>query len=221
MNPIKPAFHDFLNDLSNNNKKDWFDLNRKNYELNVKKPFEDLVEIVHSGIKEFDPIIDEQWKKSIFRINRDIRFSPDKTPYKTSRSAYFSPSGKNAKIDVGYYFSIENRQCTLGAGIYNPDTETLNKIKQEIYYHLEEFQNILKDKAFQKQFPTFYTERFKTIPPKVKAYESIGDFIYYKSFIVTTSLNEKQVASDNFSDTIISALHHTLPLVKFLRNALD
>src|ERR1700741_3882414 len=122
----------FLKDLSKNNDKQWFDKHRKHYEL-VKTEFALVVDLLIKNIATFDPAIGSlQAKDCMFRINRDIRFSKDKSPYKTNMGAFFSKGGK--KHSVGYYFHCEPGKSFIAGGCYSPMPPELASIRQEIDY---------------------------------------------------------------------------------------
>ena len=129
---ITKNFFQFLRDLAKNNNKDWFDVNRMRYESEVKKPFEDLVVALGSELGKFDGEIQGDFKKNIFRINKDIRFSKDKTPYKTNRSVAYSLNGRKDHEDPGYYLELGAEKSYIAGGAWCPSPDKLYKIRSEI-----------------------------------------------------------------------------------------
>ena len=134
---LQPATLTFLKGLKKNNNKPWFDANRKKYEAS-KADFISFVDNTISAITKFDPAVSSlKAKDCIFRINRDIRFSKDKSPYKSNMGAYINPGGK--KINTpGYYFHCEPGQSFAAGGLYIPEPGVLAKIRQEIDYSFAE-----------------------------------------------------------------------------------
>ena len=115
---LTTASFDYLKDLSKNNNREWFHANKKAYEKDLKKPFQNLVQQLIDTFQRHDPDIQIQPKEAIFRINRDIRFSKDKTPYKTHVSAIISPKGRKGKEYPGFYFHFEAGRLMMGGGAY-------------------------------------------------------------------------------------------------------
>ena len=109
-------FLDFFKELAANNNKDWFDANRKRYDKSVKEPFKAFVADLISESQKIDPSIDIEAKDAIFRINRDIRFSKDKTPYKLDRSAIISAAGRKDHSIPGFYIALGPDKTYLGGG---------------------------------------------------------------------------------------------------------
>ena len=141
----------FLSDLATNNNKDWFDENRKRYET-AKISVLTLVEEIIENISEFDSAIaNQEAKYCLFRINKDVRFSKDKSPYKLNFGASINPGGKKSSIP-GYYIQIQPGASFLAGGTYQPLPDQLFAIRKEIDYNLDEFSSIVSEKKFKKYF---------------------------------------------------------------------
>ncbi len=141
----------FLSDLKKNNHKEWFHENKPRYQL-VKKEFEQFIAHVIADISQFDASVKNlEPKHCIFRINRDIRFSNDKSPYKSNFGGFIVPGGRNAG-HAGYYIHIEPENCFLAGGIYMPPPDRLKAVRTEIYENTDSFKKILNDKNFKKAF---------------------------------------------------------------------
>jgi len=139
----------FLKDLKKNNNKPWFDLNRKRYE-EAKTDFANFVQQVIDAHSKKDKTISAlKAKDCMFRINRDVRFSKDKSPYKTNFGASINKGGKKAFSTAGYYFHLEPGQCFVGGGIYQPMPDELKKVRQEIDYNFKDFTKIIQSKKFK------------------------------------------------------------------------
>jgi uncharacterized protein (TIGR02453 family) len=218
---IEKSTLDFLSKLKKNNNKEWFDKNRPVYEIAKKNYYDFINELIHS-ISKFDPSVKHlDAKQCVFRINRDIRFSNDKTPYKTNMGADISPGGKKANTP-GYYIHIQPGNSFLGGGMWQPPAPELSAIRQEIDYNTPEFKKILNNKDFKKYFGALSEEdKVKTAP---KGYEKTHpeiEILKLKSFLVIHDLKDSEVLSKDFikqATTIFKAMY---PLNKFLRRACD
>lgn len=213
----------FLKDLKKNNTKEWFDKNRKTYEI-AKEDFENLVQtvIVQHGKKD-EEIASLKPKDCMFRINRDIRFSKDKSPYKTNFGAFINRGGKKS-IYAGYYFHCEPGENFVGGGLWMPMADALKKVRQEIDYCFDEFSKIVGGKKFK----TIYGEVYKgedmvlTRPPKGYGDDNPAiEYIKLKSFIAMQKLDDKDMTDKNLSKKICAAFDALQPMIKFLNRALD
>jgi uncharacterized protein (TIGR02453 family) len=207
----------FLTALGKNNNKEWFDKNKPAYQ-EAKKIYTDIVAKMIKEISKFDPaIVGLDASKTLFRINRDIRFSKDKSPYKTNFGADMSPGGKKTMIP-GYYMHIEPGKSFLAAGCWMPEPDYLNAIRQEIDYNANEFKKIVKAKDFVTNFKELSQEdALKTTP---KGYEKDNpnlEYLRLKHFIVVHDLTDKEVADKNFVTNCTKIFKSAHPLVTFLR----
>ena len=214
----------FLKELQENNNKLWFDVNRKTYEA-AKKNFGEIVEVIIQGIGQFDRDIEEahlQVKDCTFRINRDVRFSKNKDPYKTNFGASFSKGGKKAH-SAGYYLHIDPNECFLAGGIWMPEADDLKKIRTEIDYNFEEFSNILATEVFKNFFPKgLDREAFTVRPPK--GYDEANpaiELIKLKSFTASSVINSKEILKSNFPNLILDGFKAMQPYIAFLNRAVE
>ncbi|HMD00160.1 MAG TPA: DUF2461 domain-containing protein, partial [Ferruginibacter sp.] len=161
-------------------------------------------------------------KDCIFRINRDIRFGKDKTPYKTNMACYFNKAGKKGN-GAGYYFHIEPGKSFAAGGIWQPGTTELASMRQEIDYNFTDWKKIINNPTFKKQFPKGFTENeMLTRPPK--GYEDSNpaiDFIKLKSFVITKSFTDAELQSKTFVKDVAKTFNNMLPLIRFLNGAID
>jgi len=212
----------FLKKLQKNNRKGWIDENRDAYHL-ARKDFENLVKEVILAIASFDSSIKNTEAKScIFRINRDVRFSKNKSPYKTNFAAYFHEDGKKGE-GAGYYLHMEPGASFLAAGIWMPEPKVCAAIRQEIDYQFEEWNSMLKKSKFKKQFPDGFNQSMKLIRPP-KGYEETNPAIEYlklKSFIVQQKLPDEVWQNKNRISIIKSCFEASKDLVDFLNRARD
>ena len=207
----------FLKQLANNNNKEWFDVNRKTYEA-VKAEFEAIVKTTIEKNSSFDPsIAGLEPKQCIFRINKDVRFSKDKSPYKTNIGASINPGGKKSML-AGYYLHIEPKKSFLAGGCYMPTPEVLSAIRQEIDYNTDDFKKIILAKDFKNYFKELSNEgKLKTAPKGyAKDHPSI-ELLQHKHFIVVHDLTDVQVCDKNFPSYASKVFKAMLPLNQFLR----
>jgi uncharacterized protein (TIGR02453 family) len=212
----------FLKDLSKNNNKTWFDANRKLYE-SAKTDFQTTVDKLIMGISKFDePIGTLKAKDCVFRINRDVRFSKDKSPYKTNIAAYFNQGGKKSN-GAGYYLHIEPGKSFAAGGMWMPEPAVLAKIRQEIDYSFDEWKKILQNRNFQKNF-TEGVNGIETLSRPPKGYDENNPAIEYlkmKGFIVTHSFTDAELQDKNIVKEITKTFEAIKPLVDFLNRAIE
>lgn len=207
----------FLKGLANNNNKPWFDEHRKAYE-NAKTDFNQLVSVIITEIGKFDaPLSGLTAKDCTFRINRDVRFSKDKSPYKTNMGAFFNPGGKKSP-SAGYYFHIEPGKSFIGGGLYMPMPPLLTKVRQEIDYNFDEWKKIVENKTFKNAFING-VEGIDSLVRPPKGYEETNPAIRYlkmKSFIVSKPLPDKNVTDNKLVKEITQTFKTMKPFIDFL-----
>jgi uncharacterized protein (TIGR02453 family) len=211
----------FLKTLKKNNNKAWFDTHKESY-LAAKMDFENLVEkiIVELGKIDIDISL-LKVKDCTFRIYKDVRFSKDKTPYKTNMAAGFNRGGKKVHAP-GYYFHLEPGSNFIGGGMWMPSTEELKKVRQEIDYNFKEFNSILSDKKFIKLFGKMEDENALSRPPQgYNANNPAIEYIKMRSFIVGKEIPDETVLSKNLLKEIMTTFITMKPLIDFLNKALD
>ena len=213
----------FLKDLKKNNTKEWFDANRKVYEA-AKKDFLDLTEAVLKSIATKDETLAHlEAKKCVFRINRDVRFSKDKSPYKTNMGMSISKGGKSA-MAAGYYFHLEPGACFIGGGIYMPMPDEVKKIRQEIDYNWDEFKKIITSKKFAAVFGDLTKSAEYSLVRPPKGYDENNpaiDYIKLKSWIATTPLQDVELTDKNLVKKIVTVFEAQKPLLDFLNRGID
>lgn len=209
----------FLKALRDNNNKEWFDAHRKDYVL-IRKEVVDFCAHLIAGISSFDPSVKGlEPSACIFRINRDVRFSVNKDPYKTHIGIYLNKGGKKSNT-AGYYFHLEPDASFVAAGIYAPGSVELAAIRQEIDYHLPHFLSILKKPQFIKEFNTLQGEKLMRPPKGYDAGNEAVEYLKYKSYIVTKHLNNKYLYEGDVPQEVVRLFRLTHPLVDFLNTAL-
>lgn len=220
---LNPATLNFLKDLRNNNHKEWFDENRKLYE-SAKS---DFLYFVQQVIDEFSKIDNSfqfvKAKDCIFRINRDIRFSNDKSPYKTNFGAFITKNGKKPMNLAGYYFHLEPGNSFAGGGIYMPMPPELKKIRAAIDVNFPEFLQIIQNKKFKNVFSGLDIEPELMLTRVPKGFETdnpAAEYLKFKSFTAVVNLSDEQLQSNNLLSKTIEIFAALKPLNDFLNNAL-
>ncbi|MBK9556062.1 MAG: DUF2461 domain-containing protein [Chitinophagales bacterium] len=222
MSQIPKKSLQFLKQLAANNNKLWFDAHRNDYDA-AKADFINFIADIIKGVSAFDNTITGlEAKKTVFRINRDVRFSKDKSPYKSNLGATLSAGAKNMQT-AGYYFQIQpGNKSFAGIGSYMPIPENLAKIRQEIDYNYKEFHKILTSAAFKKHFDGLdEIEVLKTVPKGYTADNQALPYLKHKSFVVTRYFTDVEVQDPAFSKTLINCLKTAYPLVKFINSAIE
>ncbi|HSN61556.1 MAG TPA: DUF2461 domain-containing protein [Ferruginibacter sp.] len=213
---------DFLKDLQKNNSKVWFDANKKKYET-ARATFILSVEEMIAAIKTIDPEIENLTAKDcIFRINRDVRFSKNKSPYKNNMAAYFNRAGKKG-TGAGYYMHIEPGNSFAAAGVWMPEKEELSKIRQEIDYNFDEWKKIIKNSVFKKNYEKGLDKTNSLVRPP-KGYEEENraiDFLKLKSFVVSKPFSDTELMSKTFISDLSKTFKAVKPLVDFINRSLD
>lgn len=212
----------FLKSLSRNNNREWFDRNKETY-LALKDEFEKFVSVVLSDIIPFDAsLAGLDPKRLTYRIYRDVRFSKDKTPYKTNFSAAISSGGKTMGTP-GYYFQLEpGGKSFVAAGLYMPEPETLNKVRQEIDYNGERLEKVLKDAKFKKLYGQFWRgDQLKSVPKGYAKDHPRIELLKLKSFLVEHSFTDEEVVGKVFRKKLVETMRIAKPLVYFLKEAME
>lgn len=208
----------FLKQLAKNNNKEWFDANRKTYDT-AKAEFEKIAQAVIDASVKFDKeIAGLEAKKCMFRINKDVRFSKDKSPYKLNMGASISPGGKKSMV-AGYYIHIEPGKSFLAGGCYMPMPDQLAAIRQEIDYNGKEFKKILGAKDFKTYFGGISEEgdKLKTAPKGYPKDHPDLDLLQHKHYIVAHDLKDADVLDKNFPVYAAKVFKAMLPFNEFLR----
>jgi uncharacterized protein (TIGR02453 family) len=219
MEYIKRSTLDFLNTLRVNNNRDWFIKNRSFY-LEAKDNFESFVQEIINQIIEFEPIMKGlEVKNCVYRINRDIRFSNDKSPYKTHFGAFLVRGGKkNGDKFAGYYFHIEPGKSIVAGGAYMPLATWLNEIRERISDEPEKLIKIINSKSFIKYFGKIDGEKLKKAPKGYPADHPNIDLLRFKSYLVVNEVSDEFVLSDGYLDHTMKIIKEMKPFNDFLNN---
>ncbi len=219
MNAIKKSTLDFLRNLKVNNNREWFNTNRKLYD-EAKEDYETYIQAVIDKIVIFDPILKGlEVKSCTYRLNRDIRFSPDKTIYKTHLGAFIVKGGKkNGDKFAGYYVHVEPGGSMIAGGAYLPPSQWLSAIREKIDDDGEKLVRIIKDKDFIDIFKEIEGETLKTAPKGYPKDHKFIELLRMKSFLVSRMISDKDICSQTGFDTIIKGCTAMKPLNDFMND---
>ena len=214
---------EFLRELKANNNKEWFDANRKRYEK-VKSDYLALAADLLESMKKIDPALEMLTAKDcIFRINRDIRFSANKSPYKTNLGIVLQPGGKRMSR-AAYYFHIEEGASFAGGGLWMPESALLLKVRKEIHYFFPDLTEILEKPDFKKYYGALDIEEGQKLsrPPKgFEADDPAIEFIKLKSFTTSAPISDDLLTSKNLVENIYVRLEALKPFIQFINRGLD
>jgi uncharacterized protein (TIGR02453 family) len=222
---FKPDVIEFYKQLKNNNSKEWFDANRSVYENTVKFPTQSFVLEMASAFGQTGLPYMADIKRSLFRINRDIRFSKNKDPYKTNLGMYFPykvEAGVKKPVEsCGIYLHIEPTEFFIAGGIHMPEPQQLKSIRTKIYKDWEEFEDIVTDKQFLKEFPGKWEgDKLKKAPAGFPSDHPSVEWLKQKEFTVYIELKEKDIQSRKIIDTLLQKAKALVPYNDFLQDAM-
>lgn len=220
---LQTATINFLKKLKANNHKDWMDANRDAY-LDAKADFETFTAALLQAVAKNDPSIAHlQPKDCTFRINRDVRFSKNKDPYKTNMACYMTKGGKKASF-AGYYCHVEPGKSFMAGGIWMPEAAVLKKLRQEIDYNFDDFKKIVKAKKFAASFGDLERGEGVVLSRPPKGYEVDNPAIEYlklKSFIFSTPLEDKMLTDKGLVKHLAGLFATLKPFIDFLNMGVE
>lgn len=213
MATIESSTINFLKDISKNNHKEWFDVHKPDY-LKAKANMEGFMESVMSRLNETDDI--EGYH--VYRIYRDVRFSKNKTPYKTFLHAYLKRRG--AERRGGYWVGIEPGNTSIGGGFYGPNKDDLLRIRKEFEADSKTIHGILNDKTFVKYFGKLKGDGVKTAPKGFDKEHPNIELIRRKQFYAMRPFSDKEVLSPDFIDNVVDTLRAVRPFFDYMSDVL-
>jgi uncharacterized protein (TIGR02453 family) len=221
-----PAALRFLRGLAKNNNKEWFEAHRAEYENEVREPMRDLIGEMNARFTKFAPELVGDPKRSMFRINRDIRFSKDKSPYKTHAACWFNHKRASTRVgseaeagSAGFYFHLQPGESFVGGGMWMPPRPALNKIRDGIAEDPAGFDRIAK--GLTKRFDGLGDEHVLTRMPRGFAEDHpAAKWLRYQSFVSGRSLDDSEVTDARLPATLEKDFQGLLPLVRWINTAL-
>ena len=212
---------DFLAALRQNNNKAWMGTHKAAYQQ-ARNTLLDVTDSLIKGMGPLDEsVADLAPKQCIFRINRDIRFSKNKSPYKTNMGVFLAPEGKNSGY-AGYYLHIEPEgKSFIAGGMYQPTSAALKKIRQEIDYHADALLRVLSAPRFKQLFGALQGEKLKKTPQGYEAAHPQAELLKMKSYLVTHPVTDSAVTQKDFLSQVLEVFQAMIPLNKFLNTAIS
>ncbi|NKB88338.1 MAG: TIGR02453 family protein [Acidobacteria bacterium] len=220
---FSPGLFKFLRDLAANNDRDWFKANQERYEAKVREPALSFIDDFEAPLHRISPHFVASAKKvggSLFRIHRDVRFSKDKSPYKTSVGIQFRhEAGKDAHAP-GFYLHLQPKEIFAAVGSWRPDTDTVRGIREAIASDPKTWSRAVGGKRFT-DFYELSGESLKRPPRGFDAEHPLIEEIKRKDFIAVTQLTQKEVCTPGFDKKLAQVFKRAVPMVRFLCEAVD
>ncbi len=210
----------FLKQLRKNNTREWFQAHRTVYEESVRFPMQCLIAALRERMAQNAPEIEFHPRRSIFRINRDVRFSNDKAPYKTNVAASFRWRGDRSPTEnPGLYVGVEPGEIFVGGGLYMPTGDQLKAIRKAITDHPGEFLRVVEDRRFRKGLGGIQGEQLSRAPLGYSPDHPMIGYLKFKQFFAGRDLDEKACLRPKFLNDIVTVFSDTMPLVRWLASA--
>ena len=218
----------FFRELARHNEKTWFEAHREEYESEVRQPMRKLIEDLDTRFAEFAPEIGGDSKRSMFRINRDIRFSKDKSPYKTHAACWFHHRNAARSVgseadagSAGFYFHLEpGGRSMIGAGLWMPPRPQLNKLRDAIAKDAKGFDRMAR--SIPRRFGGLDDEgSLKRMPRGYPEDHPAAKWLRFQSFTSGRTLTDAQVTNASLASLLAREYAALLPLVRWLNGALS
>lgn len=215
-----PEARQFLRDLRSNNRREWFRPRKAEYEQHVRGPLLQLVAELGVSLTEHSPRYLCIPQRSVYRIYRDIRFSKDKSPYKTHAAAVFPPVGLGRHAGAGFYFHFSADDLLVGGGLYAPDSSGLRRIREEIAADPSPLREILAEDGFRRVFGGLEGQRLKRTPRGYARDHPAADLLRYKQFLAGASLPAAEIEKPSIGGLIDRHFRAISPLLEYLNRPL-
>ena len=209
----------FLRALKRNNRREWFNAHKDDYEAHVRQPMTAIVERLAEDFRAFAPELMASPKVSMYRIYRDTRFSENKTPYKTHVAAVFPTRGLGKHEGAGVYFHVSPEEVWVGGGMYSPDTSQLHAVREHVAGNLKRLRAIVESPVFQRSL-TLEGERLKRVPRGFAKDHPAAEYLKYRQFIAGAEFPASFATTPKFYGSLLTVFRHVLPLARFLNEPL-
>jgi uncharacterized protein (TIGR02453 family) len=206
----------FLRALKRNNRREWFNAHRDDYEAHIRQPMTAIVERLAVDLRAFAPELVASPKVSMYRIYRDTRFSDNKTPYKTHVAAVFPTRGLPKHEGAGAYFQISPDQVWIGGGMYMPQPPQLFAVREHIAGHVKQLRGIVESPGFRKHLGELTGDTLKRVPRGFCAEHPAAEYLKFKHFVAGAEFPATLAASPAFYKTLLTVFRQITPLTRFL-----
>ena len=209
----------FLRALKRNNRREWFNAHRDDYESYVRQPMTAIVERLAVDLRAFAPELVASPKLSMYRIYRDTRFSSNKAPYKTHAAAVFPTRGLAKHEGAGLYFHVSHQDVWIGGGMYAPQPPQLHAVREHIAANLNQLRAIVESPAFRRRV-TLEGEKLSRVPRGFPKDHAAAEYLKFRHFIAGAEFPASLAASPKFYPTLLSTFRAVIPLSRFLNTPL-
>jgi uncharacterized protein (TIGR02453 family) len=206
----------FLRSLTRNNNREWFQEHKGIYEANLKEPMMNLIASLAEDFAEFAPEMMASPKASAYRIHRDTRFSKDKSPYKTHVAAVFPRSGLGKHEGAGLYLHLSPAEVFVGGGLYMPQPEDLNVVRQRILEDDKAFRKIVQAGSFKRLFGELHGEQLSRVPRGFPPDHPAAEYLRYKQFLAARTFPPTLATSRSFYSDVVKTFRAMMPFIRFL-----
>lgn len=211
----------FLTELRSHNNREWFQANKERYDV-LRKGFIEEVQQLIDRIAQFDPeVAGLEAKDCLYRIYRDLRFSPDKTPYKNHFAAYIAARGGRGSQRAGYYIHLEPEGCLLSGGVWCPPPALLKMLRKDIYENIEELVGIMENPDFKKTYPKMEGEVLKRMSVGYPSDFKYGEILRHKDFCVYSAKPDTFFYASDWMEQVITDFRTLHPFNHFLNYTVD
>ncbi len=225
---FRPAALGFLRRLKRNNRREWFERHRAVYQTEIRDPMRALVEEMDVRLARLAPELTGDPRRSIFRIHRDVRFSADKSPYKTTAACqfYHQDAGRGAGQDAsgagaGLYFQLADGECFVAGGMWMPARPALDRIRQALAEAPDGFGRLIRAPAFRRRFGRLDTESMlKRMPRGYPKDHPASEWLRYRSFTAARAITGREALSPRLPDTLARDFATLIPLVRWINRAI-
>lgn len=214
----------FLQDLAENNNRDWFTANKSRYEDYVVEPILDFIEAMQQPLADISlgfSAIPKRQGGSMFRIYRDTRFGHNKKPYKENAACHFRHNGIKGAHSPGFYLHIEPGNCLVGAGVWKPENQALDQIRTRIAENPAKWQSVIDSKILMDRYGQLEGESLKRPPRGYSPDHQYIKFIKMKSFFLMQPLSQSVVLSNELLNEVVNAYQDSQPLMEFICDAME
>jgi uncharacterized protein (TIGR02453 family) len=224
---FRPAAFAFLRGLARNNRKEWFEARRATYEDELRAPMRALIDDLDVILGDVAPELRGDRKKSMFRIHRDVRFSKDKSPYKTNAACWLFHQdaghgvGSDAHGGAGFYFHLQPASCFVGGGVWMPPKPALDRVRDDIAGDLRGFERIVTERSFVARYGDLDDEAMlHRVPRGYASDHPAAKWLRYRSFIVGRKVADRTAGSRRLLTELRTDIEVMLPFVRRLNSAL-
>jgi uncharacterized protein (TIGR02453 family) len=206
----------FLRALKRNNRREWFNAHRDDYEAHVRQPMTAIVERLAIDFRAFAPELVASPKTSMYRIYRDTRFSENKTPYKTHIAAVFPTRGLLKHEGAGVYFHVSPDDVWIGGGMYSPEAPQLQSVREHIAANVRKLRTIVESPGFRRRVGKLEGERLQRVPRGFPKDDPAAEFLKFRQFLAGAEFPASLATSPAFYKTLLAVFREVTPLTRFL-----